>query len=343
MAPNGTNFDYRYCWLRDSYYVVRTLNELGATETLENYLRFLSNVVAATSEEEEGTRDHKLQPVYGIALENRLHQREMHRLAGYRGKGPVILGTADAESIQHDVYGAVILSLTTIFFDRRLLNQGNEILFAQMEELGERAVKCFDKPDSGPSGKRILPKVHTFSSVMCWAACDRLARIADKLKLTERASYWTSNAQKIYNTIMEKAFNTELNSFISSWGDTEVDAFLLWLPRIGFISDKDPKFQSTLKLVEARLKRGNYITSSEKETTVHAAATFSYITALHNSGRTEDARQLFESMLKTVNHVGLLSETSDPDTNELWGNFPQSTAMVGLINCAMRLSKPWNF
>jgi len=289
------------------------------------------------SDEEE----KRLQPVYGISLEDRLHEREMHRLTGYRGMGPVILGNRDAESIQHDVYGSVILALTQTFFDKRLDTEGTEILFHQLESLGEKAIQVYNKPDSGPSGLKLAPAVHTYSSASCWAACDRLAKIAAKLCKMDKKEYWCNHAATIRNTIMEQGWNKQLQTFTTTWGGDSVDSFLLLLPRIGFIEPTDEHFLSTLKTVEKTLKVDNYLAIYPGDKTASNSATFWFINALAGVGRMEEARKMFDNMINTLNHNGLLSETVDPATKELWGNFPQSTAMVGLIDCAIRLSKPW--
>jgi len=285
--------------------------------------------------------EKRLQPVYGISLEERLHEREMHRLTGYRGKAPVILGNKDSESVQHDVYGDAVLALTQTFFDKRLDNQGTEILFKQLEELGQKATEVYNKPDTGTENRKQMPQIHTNSSAMCWAACDRLAKIAERLQLNQRAAYWRDFAKTIRTTTLEKAWNEDLKSFTSSWEGNEVDAFLLLLPRIGFIDPREEKYLSTLDLIEKNLRKGNYLQAFPSDTVCNNSATFYYIYVLAEVGRLEEARSLFEVMLKTGNHVGLLSDTVDPNSKELWGNFPQSVAMVGLIDCAIRLSKPW--
>jgi len=276
--------------------------------------------------------------VYGICLEDRLHEREMHRLTGYRGKGPVLLGNKDAETVKHDVYGQVILALTQTFFDRRLAYPGTEVLFHQLEELGEKAVNFHDQPGSF---RLKAPAIITFSSVMCWAACDRLAKISEHLKVQGRSQYWREAAKKIKCAVLEKSWNEEAKCFTTTWAGDEVDASLLLLPQIGFIDANEEKFLSTLKVIEKVLKRGEYIASYQEDCFAHNSATFWYINILASVGRMEEARHLFKNMIATLNHAGLLSETVDPNTRELWGNFPQSIAMVGLIDCAIRLSKPW--
>ena len=139
------NWDYRYCWLRDAYFVVQALNRLGATRTMEEHLNYITNVVA-------GAENGHLQPVYGVALDARLIEEEVPSLAGYRSMGPVRKGTQAYEHIQHDVYGSVILAATQSFFDERLARPGDLRLFQRLEEVGYRALDVFDKPDAGAVG-----------------------------------------------------------------------------------------------------------------------------------------------------------------------------------------------
>jgi GH15 family glucan-1,4-alpha-glucosidase len=146
-------------------------------------------------------------------------------------------------------------------------------LFKQLEQLGEKALRVYDKADSGPIGKRCLPAVHTFSSAMCWAACDRLAKIADELKINDRGNYWRKNADNIRDYIMKKCFNTKLNSFVSVLDSDDVDAFLLLLPEIGIVNAKDEVFTSTLKVIEQKLKVDLYIKMNESDEVAHISAT----------------------------------------------------------------------
>jgi GH15 family glucan-1,4-alpha-glucosidase len=182
---------------------------------------------------------------------------------------------------------------------------------------------------------------------MCWAACDRLSKIANVLNLSDRARLWRESAGRIRAEILEKGYNTETNTFVTSFGSEHVDASLLQLHEVGFVASSDPKFLGTLHAVEANLKRGGYIVRYATAddfgvpTSAFLACTFWYIDALAAVGRTEEARILFERVLAQRNHAGLLSEHVHPETGELWGNFPQTYSMVGLIISAMRLSKSW--
>jgi GH15 family glucan-1,4-alpha-glucosidase len=340
-ANTVRNWDYRFCWLRDSYFVVNALNRLGATKTMERYLGYLANISASAP-------GGRLQPVYGIDGKARLEEQVVESLPGYRGMGPVRRGNQAFEQIQHDVYGSAILAVTHIFFDRRLLRCGDNALFQRLESLGETAVQVYDQPDAGLWELRGTARVHTFSSVMCWAACDRLALIADRLGLQDRTIYWRNHADTIYTTIYQRAWNEERQCFVASFDGDSMDASLLLLHDVGFLSADDPCFASTVAAIEKELKRGDYVYRyveaddfGEPEN-AFLVCTFWYIHALAALGRMNEARYLFENLLKKRNRLGLLAEHIDPRSGEQWGNFVQTYSMVGLINSAIRLSKRWD-
>jgi GH15 family glucan-1,4-alpha-glucosidase len=342
-APgSGRNWDYRFCWLRDSYYTIRALNRLGATRTMEQFLRYIFNIVAAHGQ------GKPLQPVYGISGEPSLDERVVPGLAGYRGLGPVRVGNDAYRQTQNDSYGATILAATQSFFDERLVDHRGSQEFEWLETLGERAIAAFDKPDAGLWEYRARSEIHTYSSVMCWAACDRLARIATRLGIPLRAEYWSSQANVIHAAILENAWSDKRQSFASSFGGESIDASLLTLAEIGFIAPQDPRFLATLATIERELTRGPHLFRYVSEddfgapSTAFNICTFWYINALAIVGRKDEARELFLHMLACRTKLGLLSEDIDPATGELWGNFPQTYSMVGVIVAAMRLSQPWS-
>ena len=340
-APgSGRNWDYRFCWLRDSYFVVDALNSLGVTKTMEGYLNYIMNIVA-------NSQGGDLQPVFGIALEERLVEGIETGLAGYRGMGPVRVGNDAYRQVQNDGYGSAVLSCAQMFFDMRLTKLGDEALFRRLEALGVRASEVWNVPDAGIWEFRGREEVHTYSSVMCWAACDRLARIAAHIGLAGRAAHWSGVADRIHQGIVENAWNSELNSFTATFGGDSVDAVLALLPQLGFLSGKDPRFAGTVHRIEKDLRHGDHIFRYAVQDdfgtpeVAFNACTFWYIDALANMGRTEEARSLFETMLAARNGNGLLSEDIDPKSGELWGNFPQTYSMVGLIHSAKKLSRSW--
>ena len=340
-APaSGRNWDYRYCWLRDSYFVVHALNALGVTRTMEGYLNYIMNIVA-TSE------DGYLQPVFGIVQDKRLDERVVDTLIGYRAMGPVRVGNDAYKQVQNDGYGSVVLACAQMFFDQRLKRKGDTALFQRLEKLGAQAARRWKRPDAGIWELRNRNSVHTYSSVMCWAACDRLAKIARQLGLSKRATYWSQKAESMREGILERSWNPQLNSVASTFDGADVDAALLRLPQIGFFSAKDSRYVATVARIEKDLRRGPYLLRYSVADDLGVpkvafnACIFWYIDALAALGRREEARDLFESMLARRNPLGLLSEDIDPKTGELWGNFPQTYSMVGLIQSAVRLSKPW--
>jgi GH15 family glucan-1,4-alpha-glucosidase len=339
-ANSGRNWDYRYCWLRDSYFVVHALNRLGATKTMEAFLRYIFSVAASLDGDD-------LQPVYGISGRTRLEERVVGSLPGYRNMGPVRVGNQAYEQIQNDVYGAIVLAATQAFFDRRLARPGDRALFERMERLGERAAQAFDRPDAGLWEYRGRQRVHSYSSVMCWAACDRIARIATHLALPVRAQHWRKHADRMHASILEHAWNDELGAFTESYDGQDLDASMLLLKELHFLPAEDPRYRATVATIEKHLRRGNHMYRYASPDdfgapeTAFNICTFWFIDALAAVGRTGEARELFEHMLDCRNSLGLLSEDIDADTGELWGNFPQTYSMVGIINAAARLSASW--
>jgi GH15 family glucan-1,4-alpha-glucosidase len=339
-AGTTRNWDYRACWLRDAYFSVHTLNRLGATRTMEDFLDYITTIAAR-----EANGD--LKPVYGILPEQPLDEVEVPGLQGYRGMGPVRVGNLAQRQIQHDSYGSVILAAAQMFFDRRLPKQGDGDLFQRLEKLGKKAIEKAFEPDAGIWEFRTRMAIHTHSVALCWAACDRLGKIASTLGETMRAQYWRDQAETIRHRLLDEAWNGDINSFASELGGREVDASLLLLQELGLVAASDPRFIATLDLITRTLRRGNHLYRYAAPDdfglpqTAFTVCTFWYIDALAAVGRREEARALFEGVLAQRNHVGLLSEDLDPATGELWGNYPQTYSLVGLILCAMRLSKTW--
>jgi GH15 family glucan-1,4-alpha-glucosidase len=340
MAGSSRNWDYRFCWLRDSFFVILALNHLGATNTMEGYLRYLDNIVARNP-------GGDLQPLYGINGDAQIEERIVETLDGYRGMGPVRVGNLAYEQVQHDVYGAVVLAARQLFFDQRLTNPGNAAVFSRAEVLGERALKMFAVPDAGPWEFRGIERVHTFSAVMCWAACDRLARIAAQLQIADRAAFWRSSADSMREEILERAWSHSKQAFTDGFGGNDLDATALLLPDLGFIAAADPRFVSTLNAIERELVRGDlvfrYVHADDfgVPANTFTMCSFWYVNALAAVGRIEEARAIFEKLLLRRNSAGLLSEDIDPVSGEQWGNFPQTYSMVGIITCAIRLSRTW--
>ena len=340
-AGSERNWDYRYCWIRDAYYTVQALNRVGALDVLEGYLGYLRNIV-------DDAKGGSIQPLYGVLGEKSLPEVFAPRLAGYRGMGPVRVGNQAAEQIQHDAYGQIVLSNVQAFFDRRLFRMAGTEDFEALERVGERAWELYDKPDAGLWELRTRQSVHTYSAAMCWAACDRLGNAANRLNLPDRAKFWNDRAAIMRDRIESAAWREETQRLSATFSGDDLDASLIQLLDLRFLSPDDPRFRGTLSAVEQGLRRGSHMLRYDTEDdfglpeTAFNVCTFWLIEALHFTGRDADARELFEEMLSRRTASGLLSEDIDPQTGELWGNYPQTYSLVGMINCAVLLSKPWS-
>ncbi len=341
-APNTQrNWDYRYCWVRDAFFVVQALNRLAAMRKMENYFSWLMNVVAASSSQEH------IQPVYGVGLESVLAEEVVTSLPGYRGMGPVRIGNQAYEHIQHDSYGNIVLGVAQAFFDRRLLSPPTRTDFLRLEEMGRKAFAYYDKPDAGMWELRSRARVHTSSALMCWAGLDRLARIADHIGELDRGADWRRKADEVKQTILERGWSEKRQAFVESFEGEHLDAGVLLMFSVGFLEPTDPRMASTFAQIEKCLAHGPHVLRYEAPDdfgvpeTAFTTCSFWRVDALAQLGRVEEAREHFEALLACRNKLGMMSEDVDLHTGEGWGNFPQTYSMVGIINCAMRLSRSW--
>ena len=339
-APgSGRTWDYRYCWLRDAYFVVQALNRIGATRTMEEFISFTISIASKP--------DQELRPLYSVVPTNDVEERTAPNLEGFRGDGPVRVGNAAVGQAQHDTYGSVILAAMPLFFDRRLPRPGDADLFQLLETLGERARRKALEPDAGIWEYRGRQRIHTHSAAMCWAGCQRLSAIAKRIGLDDRAKYWDTVAQPIHTALLDQAWNEKRGAFTAAFGSDDLDASVLLLPDLGVIDVDDPRFVSTVAAMERELVREKHVMRYANAddfglpVTAFLICRFWLIDALWSLGRREAARDLFTDALSHRNRYGLLSEDVDPQTGELWGNFPQTYSMAGLILSAMRLSRSW--
>jgi GH15 family glucan-1,4-alpha-glucosidase len=337
-APHsGRTWDYRYCWLRDAYFVVKALNRLSDTKTMEDYISFILGVAG----------QEYVRPVYSIVPSDPMDEEIATNLVGYRGDGPVRVGNAAVRQIQHDTYGSVILALMPMFFDRRLPNPGDASLFELLERLGAKAAHMAFEPDSGIWEFRGSTRIHTHSAAMCWAACNRLDAIARLLGRKDRAAYWGDAADAIQARLLKTTWNEKRGAFTAGLGSEDLDASVLLLPELGLIEVDDPRFLRTLDAIERELLRDKHVMryASEDDFGVPESAflicRFWLIDAWWKLGRQDQARDLFTDALRHRNRYGLLAEDIHPATGELWGNFPQTYSMAGLILTAMRVSRSW--
>ncbi|EMD83823.1 glycoside hydrolase family 15 protein [Pacificimonas flava] len=340
-APGSErNWDYRYCWIRDAYYTVQALNGLGALDVLEKYLAYLRNII-------DSARGGRVQPLYSVMGVPELVEEVAENLPGYRGMGPVRVGNDAYTQVQHDAYGQIVLPTIQGFFDLRLFRMADLRDFESLEDVGEMAWKFHDQPDAGLWEFRTRQEVHTYSALMSWAACDRLANAAAHLGLTDRHELWSQRAKAIAEKIDAEAWNEEHGHYASAFGGRHLDASLLQMIELRFHGSGDERFKKTFAAIEQTLRRGEHMLRYDTEDdfgrpeTAFNICTFWLIEALYLVGRKDEARELFETMLSHRTRSGLLSEDLDFTSGELWGNFPQTYSLVGIINCAALLSKPW--
>ena len=335
------NWDYRYCWVRDSYFTAASLSRLSDITTPSHYGQWLLSVVA-------GRAGEQIQPLFGIGLEETITEWEADSLPGFEGHKPVRVGNAAYEQVQHDVYGQIILGLAQGFFDQRREHVLSDAEWGLLEKVGEKAAAVWNTPDAGIWEFRETEQVHTSSALFCWAACDRLARIAAHLGYDDRATHWAKEADTIRKGIIKDGYNEKMGAFTASFGGDTLDASLLLMAPLGFVTNCDEKFISTVEVIDRDLRSGNhvfrYITADDfgEPETAFSACTFWHIEALHRIGHTEEAVEIFDNLLSCRNAFGLLSEDIYCKDGSLWGNYPQTYCLAGIIDCARLLSRSWN-
>jgi len=338
-APDSQrNWDYRYCWLRDAYFVILALNRLGATRTMEGFIDFITTVASG---------DGELKPLYGIVPNLDLTERIAPDLAGFLNHAPVRVGNQAVEQNQHDVFGSVALAVLQSFVDERLPNPSSEGMLQLLENLAGKAVHAAFEPDAGIWEYRGRQRIHTHSALLCWVACDRVGRIARRLGRGEEADGWMDKAANLRERILAEAWSEKKRCFTGAFGHEDLDASVLLMNELGIIEADDPRFIATVECIGRELNiNGQMLRYAAADDfgvpeTAFLVVKFWYLDALAAIGRADEARQLFEQLIAARNSYGLLSEDLHPHTGELWGNIPQTYSMAGLINSAMRLSIGW--
>lgn len=340
-APNSArNWDYRFCWLRDAFFTVGALNRLGATQTMQRFIRFVIDAVLRDDDQVS------IAPLYPVSPATSSSERVAPALIGYRGMGPVRIGNAAVSQIQNDVYGSLILTAAQMFWDERLALSDTLSLYRQLRNMGRLAARYAVTPDSGPWEYRSRVVVNTYSAAMCWAALHRLSLIAERVGEADEAAEWEAASRKLRTEILTRA--TTSDGWLSGALDKEVvDASCLLLTEIGFLPASDPRVAKTLAVTAKHLVRDGFVMRYNEADdfghpeTAFLLCTFWYVDALALAGRAAEAREIFENVLSVRNAAGLLSEDIEPSTRKLWGNFPQAYSHVGLIHSAARLSRGW--
>ncbi|HTP49235.1 MAG TPA: glycoside hydrolase family 15 protein [Anaeromyxobacteraceae bacterium] len=334
----GRTWDYRYCWLRDASYVLAALRWLGQFEECEHFLNFLFDVTS-------GSPGLDLAPIYRIDGRSDLDERVLPDWPGFRGLGPVRVGNGAARQHQHDIFGEAALALAPIFLDARFAEEQTEETLELLERLAMKAVSVAGSPDFGIWEARTAPTVQTFSSLMSWAAADRVSSVLERARPV-RSRELRSAATRIHAEILERAWSVERGSFVAAYGGSELDAALLQMCPLRFLPPDDGRLSATVAAVvgdlccDGWLRRYRTDDGLGKPQVAFVLCTFWWVEALATLGRSEEARTVLERALGALSPLGLLSEDFDPGEG-LWGNYPQAYSHVGLINAAFQASPPW--
>jgi GH15 family glucan-1,4-alpha-glucosidase len=315
------NWDYRYCWLRDTTFTLLAFMNSGYYDEARDWMRWLRRTVAGSPEQ--------IQIMYGISGERRLAEWEIEALPGYENSRPVRIGNAAAEQLQLDTYGEV---LDAFFWASSKLEKNNLADdFAVLRKLVEHLEKIWDQPDRGIWEVRGEPKHFTNSKVMAWVAFDRALKIAKKNNFEAPLARWKTTRDTIHKQVCEKAFNQQLNSFVQHYDGDQLDASLLLMPMVGFLPSEDG-----LVMRYDHSKSEDGLAGSEGK---FLACSFWMVSNLKMIGRDEDARRLFENLLSLCNDTGLLSEEYDSRKNRMAGNFPQAFSHIALLSAASQLAE----
>ncbi len=334
-------WDYRYCWMRDSYFIVNALMKLSQFEELEGFTGYLKTILGRKMAE-SNTIDY-LRPLYTLSGTAVPPEEFLDNLSGFNGGVPVRVGNNATTHFQNDIYGELVQALRPLFFDQRIVREDMDQLWKIIEQLVELAVDKFAEEDNGIWEFRNARRHYTFSKLMCWVAVDRGVQIARHLSRPEQRR-WLRLRNWMRTEILNNAWNPVAQAFTQSYGSEHLDASTLLMPYYGFISAKDPRMKSTIMQSEKLLMKNGLVfryTNEDDFGIPHNAftiCTFWLIDALSLAGEAKKATQYFENILKYGNHLGLFSEDIDPQTGVQTGNFPQGYTHVAIINTAMKLN-----
>ncbi len=339
-APgSGRTWDYRYCWLRDAFFVLGALRRLGCFEERERFTQWLLDVAG-------GSPDLDLAPLYRIDGRSDLQEVQLEGWAGYQGHGPVRTGNAAASHRQHDVYGETALSLVPVFLDERFRDERSDAALELVVRLARKAVGVAGTPDAGIWEYRSEWTPQTFSTLMSWAAADRVAMVLERRSPGAGAEL-AAAATRLHAEIVERCWRPELRTFAASYGSDDLDASLLLMVPLRFLPRDDHRLASTVDAIARALGRGDWLDryghddGLGRPEVAFVLCAFWLVQALAGLGRQDEARRRLESAFEALSPLGLLSEDFDPATRRLWGNFPQAYSHVGLIHAAFDASPRW--
>ncbi len=330
------NWDYRYCWLRDSVLALEALLDAGYTEEALAFRDFMLRV---------GTGDpSKIQIMYGIGGERRLPEFELEELPGYEGSKPVRVGNAASEQFQLDVYGEVA---AVMFIGAERLGMIDRRLWPRWLAIIEHVETIWRLPDDGIWEARGPQRHYTYSKVMAWVVFDRGVRLAERFELDAPVDHWKLVRDEIHAEVCERGYDRERRTFTQYYGSKELDASVLNIPLVGFLPGTDERVSGTIDAVSSELGRDGFVSRySTAETNdglsgdegQFLACSFWLVNALARNGRVEDARALFERLVSLANDLGLLAEEYDVTRRRQVGNFPQAFSHLTLILAARAIS-----
>ncbi|MEV7501036.1 glycoside hydrolase family 15 protein [Streptomyces sp. NPDC093018] len=334
------NWDYRYCWLRDSTLALGALLTAGYQEEAEAWRNWLLRAVAGDPA--------ALQIMYGVAGERRLPESELPWLPGFAGSAPVRIGNGAVEQLQLDVYGEVMDSLSLA---RSAGLPTRPHMWAIQRALMDFLASAWRQPDQGLWEVRGGRRHFVHSKVMVWVAADRAVRTLEQHQETSGdLAGWRRLREEVHREVCEKGYDPGRNTFTRSYGSRELDAALLLIPRVGFLPPDDPRVIGTVDAIRAGLGHDGFLRrydSAEDDDSVvdglpggegaFLACSFWLVDALRLTGRRKEARELFERLVRVANDVGLLAEEYDPGADRQLGNFPQAFSHLGLVNSALTL------
>jgi GH15 family glucan-1,4-alpha-glucosidase len=332
------NWDYRYCWLRDATFTLLALMNLGYYEEAQAWRDWLARAVAGSP--------NQMQILYGVGGERWLPELIVPWLPGYESSSPVRIGNGAYDQLQIDVFGEIADVLFQAF---KAGMQPSERARALQPVVMEYLAAAWRQPDQGIWETRGARQHFVHSKVMAWVAFDRAAKALEAQGLDESVRRWRAIADEIHAEVCERGFDRDLNSFVQAYGSKRLDASLLLIPLVGFLPATDPRIQGTLRVIEERLLiDGEFVLRYESENPgdglpagegAFLACSFWLVDNYFLQGRHTEAQKLFDRLLSLCNDVGLLAEEFDPLSGRMLGNFPQAYSHVGLINCALNLSR----
>jgi len=332
------NWDYRYCWLRDATFTILALMKLGYYEEARAWRDWLLRAIAGSP--------HQVQIMYGVGGERWLPELTLPWLKGYANSSPVRIGNAACDQMQIDVFGEIAdAAFQTYKAGMAPAERGRAVRPLILEYL----TQAWRQPDEGIWEVRGGRQHFVHSKVMAWVAFDRAAHDVGVKAFHEPGERWRAIADEIHAEVCERGFDRDLNSFVQAYGVNRLDASLLLIPLVGFLPADDPRIKGTLRAIEERLLIDDeFVLRYEPDNSsdglppgegAFLACSFWLVDNYILQGRYEDAQRLFERLLARCNDVGLLAEEFDPASGRMLGNFPQAYSHVGLINCALGLSR----